>query len=76
MREHLAELLVELAPIADELGCAEELGGVEQILALGGGADRQRAVAQAHDGDLAPVVRHLRAEFDAERPLAADATPH
>lgn len=76
VREHLAELLVELAPIADELGCAKELGGVEHILALGGGADRQRAVAQAHDGDLAAVVRHLRAEFDAERPLAADATPH
>lgn len=70
-RDRLAELLPVLEPIADELGCAEELAGVARILERGNGAERQLRVSAATGGDLTAVVRHLRAEFDAERPLAS-----
>jgi carboxylate-amine ligase len=43
-RELLAALLVELAPVAGELGCAAELAAVER-LARCNGAIRQREVA-------------------------------
>jgi carboxylate-amine ligase len=75
VREHLAELLPQLEPIADDLGCLDELAGVHRILEHGNGAERQRRVAAAHADDLTAVVRHLRAEFEAERPLTEDGTP-
>ncbi len=75
VREHLAELLPLLEPVAADLGCADELAGVHRILEHGNGATRQRRVAAAHDGDLTAVVRHLRAEFEAERPLTAAGDP-
>ena len=48
-----------LAPLADDLGCAEELAEIERILERGTGAERQRRVAARHDGDLRAVVRDL-----------------
>ena len=47
----MAEELVELlAPDAEELGCAEELGGIADILKNGTGAQRQLDMwEQAHD---------------------------
>jgi glutamate---cysteine ligase / carboxylate-amine ligase len=69
VREHLEELLPVLEPIAAELGCQAELAGVREILDRGAGYQRQVQVATAHDGDLRAVVRHLLAEFEAERPL-------
>jgi glutamate---cysteine ligase / carboxylate-amine ligase len=69
VREHLAELLPRLAPIAADLGCSRELSGVGGILDGGAGYQRQLAVARAADGDLRAVVSHLTAEFDAEKPL-------
>lgn len=54
--EHLAETLDRLSPIADELGCAEELQGVEGIIRRGAGYQRQRRVAEAHGGELRAVV--------------------
>jgi len=69
MRDHLGELLPVLEPIADDLGCRAELAGIHTILDLGAGYQRQLAVAQQSDGDLTAVVKHLIAEFDAERPL-------
>ncbi|UCR89185.1 glutamate--cysteine ligase [Mycetocola spongiae] len=61
--EHLAELLVELAPTAERLGCAAELAGVAGIIAGGGSYRRQLAVAAAHDGDLRTVVAALAREL-------------
>jgi carboxylate-amine ligase len=69
VRDDLARLLPELEPVAADLGCEAELAGIRQILDEGAGYQRQLQVAQAHDGDLSAVVKHLLAEFEAERPL-------
>jgi len=71
VRDHIGELLEALEPVAADLGCAAELAGIRSILEIGAGYQRQLRVAQSADGDLAAVVTHLLAEFDAERPLAA-----
>ncbi len=71
VRRALAELVEQLAPTADGLGCLDELRSVGDVVASGGSASRQRAVAAAHDGDLVAVVDALVAEFRAGRPLAA-----
>lgn len=63
VREHLAETLDELAPVALELGCVREFGGVATILESGASYARQLAVADAAGGDLTAVVRHLIREF-------------
>jgi carboxylate-amine ligase len=70
VRDHLGELLPVLEPIADDLGCRAELAGIHTILDLGAGYQRQLQLALGTEGDLAAVVQHLIAEFDAERPLA------
>jgi carboxylate-amine ligase len=54
--EDLAELLDRLAPVAEELGCAEELALVEKIVSGGASYQRQRAVAERTGGDLVAVV--------------------
>jgi carboxylate-amine ligase len=61
--EHLRETLEEVADIAAELKCARELAGIETILTQGASYARQLAVADAADGDLREVVRHLVGEF-------------
>ena len=61
--EHLRETLDELADIAVELKCARELTGITAILTDGASYSRQLAVADAADGDLREVVRHLVGEF-------------
>ena len=61
--DHTIELLNKLEPVAARLGCADELAGVEDIIAKGAGYQRQRRVAQAHQGDLRAVVRELVAEM-------------
>jgi carboxylate-amine ligase len=61
--EHLRETCDELVDIAAELKCAREFSGLETILATGGSSARQIAVAEAADGDLREVVRHLIREF-------------
>lgn len=70
VRESLAQLVRRLEPVADALGCLEELGSVLEVLRLGSGAERQRAVAAGAGGGPA-VVRHLLAETRAGRPLPA-----
>jgi carboxylate-amine ligase len=51
--------LVELAePAARRLGCEEELGNVERVLARGTGSEEQRRVYEA-DGNLLAVVQWL-----------------
>ncbi|GAB6983484.1 glutamate--cysteine ligase [Nocardioides pyridinolyticus] len=54
--DDLADLLERLAPVADRLGCAEDLASVAAIPRRGASYQRQRAVAEANDGDLVAVV--------------------
>jgi glutamate---cysteine ligase / carboxylate-amine ligase len=63
VREAITDLVDELAPIARRLDCEAELADVRRVLAVGGSYQRQRAVAAAHGGDLAPVVDSLLAEM-------------
>jgi carboxylate-amine ligase len=61
--EHLREVVESLSPIAVELHCAKEFAEVTQILDRGASYERQIRVADAADGDLREVVRHLIREF-------------
>ncbi|KJL28074.1 Carboxylate-amine ligase YbdK [Microbacterium oxydans] len=63
VREHLAQTIDDLAPIAVELGCARELGSIHTTLTEGASYARQLAVADATGGDLRAVVHHLIREF-------------
>ena len=67
--DDVRDLVERLAPLARELGCERQLLDVLVILAAGSSADRQRAVAARHGGDLSAVVASLVAELDAGRPL-------
>ncbi len=51
-------LVEELRPVAQDLGCEEELGGVLEIVELGTGARLQRAALQ-RSGSLEAVVDYL-----------------
>ena len=58
VRELTGSLLERLAPHADELGCAQELEGIRDLLRAGNGALRQQMVYEAnHD------LRELMAEI-------------
>ncbi len=58
VRETTAALLEELAPHARELGCAEQLGNVEDLLRSGNGALRQQMVFEANR-DLHELMREI-----------------
>ncbi|MCV7230199.1 glutamate--cysteine ligase [Mycolicibacterium komossense] len=62
--EDLDELLNRLEPVARSLNCADELAGVADIPRLGASYQRQRRVAEEHDGDLRAVVDALVEELD------------
>ena len=62
--DDLDELLNRLEPVAVSLGCAEELARVSGIYRGGGSYQRQRRVAEEHDGDLRAVVDALIGELD------------
>jgi len=62
--EDLDDLLTRLAPVAKSLNCADELAAVADIPRYGGSYQRQRRVAEAHDGDLRAVVDALAGELD------------
>ena len=47
VRDELRELVVQLAPLADELGCRAELEFVNNIVEMGAAYERQRTVADA-----------------------------
>lgn len=57
--DHLKETLERLAPVAEKLGCEEELADVANIIARGAGYQRQRRIADEHGGDLQAVVLDL-----------------
>ncbi|WP_240645759.1 glutamate--cysteine ligase [Georgenia sp. SYP-B2076] len=63
----VARMLVELAPVAERLGCAAELADVGRI--LDGGASYQRQLAVAATGNLDDVVSSMVAEMRAGHPL-------
>lgn len=63
--DHLRETAERLRPIAVDLQCAREFDGLQTILMQGASYARQQVVADAADGDLVEVVRHLIREFRA-----------
>jgi carboxylate-amine ligase len=56
MQEDLHRLIERLAPVAERLGCADELTLVEEIPRRGASYQRQRQVAERTHGDLIAVV--------------------
>ena len=67
--DDLQHLLRVLEPVAEDLGCADELDGVRDVIGGGASYERQRAVAHANGGALDAVVASLVAEMRAGRPL-------
>jgi glutamate---cysteine ligase / carboxylate-amine ligase len=67
LRASLAQLVVELMPYAERLGCAHHLDNVERLLTVGSSYQRQRRVADGGP-DLTPVVDSLLAEMAAGSP--------
>lgn len=63
VREHITAVVEDLLPVARELSCEQELDGVSKILQSGASYSRQLHAADAADGDLREVVRHLIHEF-------------
>jgi carboxylate-amine ligase len=63
LRDALGDLVRELQPAAERLGCSEQLALVHDIVENGASYQRQRAVAAASGGDLTAVVDSLLAEF-------------
>ena len=62
--DDLDDLLTRLEPVARSLGCSDELARVADIPRLGASYQRQRRVAEEHDGDLRAVVDALVDELD------------
>lgn len=61
--DDLADLVERLAPVADRLGCADELAMVADMPARGASYQRQRAVAERTGGDLVAVVDSVVTEL-------------
>ena len=61
--EDLDDLLTRLEPVAKSLECADELAAVADIPRRGASYQRQRRVAEEHDGDLRAVVDALVGEL-------------
>jgi glutamate---cysteine ligase / carboxylate-amine ligase len=62
--DDLDDLLTRLEPVAKSLSCTDELASVADIYRLGASYQRQRRVAEEHDGDLRAVVDALVGELD------------
>jgi glutamate---cysteine ligase / carboxylate-amine ligase len=75
MRDELYELVRELEPVADRLGCGSELGVVSEVLDQGASYERQRAV-MADGGVLTEVVDALVTEFAEDRFLCPGEAAH
>ena len=61
--DDLDDLLERLTPVAKSLSCVDELARVADISRTGASYQRQRRVAEEHDGDLRAVVDALIAEL-------------
>jgi carboxylate-amine ligase len=66
LRDHLYELVRELEPVAQRLGCADELAVAFEVLDQGASYERQRALV-ASGSELTDVVDALAAEFAEDR---------
>src|SRR6204780_3605145 len=66
LRDELFELVHELEPVADRLGCAQELEATSEVLNHGASYERQRALV-ANGGGLEDVVDALVTEFAENR---------
>lgn len=78
VRSAVEDLLAELAPTADRLGCSAELARVEEILTGGASYARQRAavpVGAMGAGGLQPVVDLLVAELASDVPGVLPSVP-
>jgi glutamate---cysteine ligase / carboxylate-amine ligase len=75
LRDELYELVHELEPVADRLGCGAELGVVSEVLEQGASYERQRAV-MADGGGLTEVVDALVTEFAEDRFLCPGEAAH
>ena len=75
LRDELYELVRELEPVADRLGCGAELGVVSEVLERGASYERQRAV-MADGGGLTEVVDALVTEFAEDRFLCPGEAAH
>ncbi|BAX90806.1 glutamate--cysteine ligase [Mycobacterium shigaense] len=62
--DDLVDVLNRLEPIAKSLHCSDELAAVADIWRGGGSYQRQRRVAEEHDGDLRAVVDALVGELE------------
>jgi glutamate---cysteine ligase / carboxylate-amine ligase len=69
LRELIPELIDELVPIAERLGCTKELLRAKRILEVGPSYLRQRAAAEAAGGDLKAVVDGLLEEMRLDAPI-------
>lgn len=69
VKDELADLVAELAPIAQELGCADELQLVAEIVDKGAGYQRQRQRFAQAGGDWKKVVEATANEMNTWRPL-------
>jgi carboxylate-amine ligase len=67
-RVAITELVDELNPVAERVGCVTELHRVLDVIAVGGSYERQRRVAANSNGDLRAVVDLLLAEMQAGGP--------
>jgi carboxylate-amine ligase len=68
VRDVTADLVTLLGPVADRLGCRQELDDVHAIVERGASEARQRRLAAA-GGTLVDVVDLLLAEFEAGEPV-------
>ena len=71
LRDAVLELVDELTPFAERLGCTEQLCRARQILDIGPSYVRQREVAKANTGDLTTVVDALLRELRDDEPGAS-----
>jgi len=65
LRDELYELLRALEPVADRLGCADELSVADEVLEYGASYERQHVVYR-RTGELISVVESLVGEFAAD----------
>lgn len=70
VKDALAELVQDLGPTAERLGCLAELQHVQAVIDGGASYERQRWVAAASGGDLTAVVDSLVEEFETGRMTA------
>ena len=75
VRDELYELMRELEPVADRLGCGAELSVVSEVLEQGASYERQRAI-MADGGGLTEVVDALVTEFAEDRFLCPGEAAH